>query len=193
MKRRIIITGNIGSGKSTVAKIFKENNYAIISADDISAKILEKNHEIVSKMFGIRPMAFESFKKELGSIVFSNSNFRKKLEDFMLPLIDLKIKKEMSHYESLGVKFVTEMPTYFENKGLIRDHNYIVILITAPLESRQERIALRNPHLSSSDIDNRIRVQIPQEEKIPFCDIVLVNKDLESLNKQVSNVIKGLK
>lgn len=193
MKRRIIITGNIGSGKSTVAKIFKENNYAIISADDISAKILEKNHEIVSKMFGIRPMVFESFKKELGSIVFSNSNFRKKLEDFMLPLIDLKIKKEMSHYESLGVKFVTEMPTYFENKGLIRDHNYIVILITAPLESRQERIALRNPHLSSSDIDNRIRVQIPQEEKIPFCDIVLVNKDLESLNKQVSNVIKGLK
>lgn len=107
MKQKII-TGNIGTGKSTVTKIFEENRYKVISIDVISSEILETNHKKVSKLFSIRPQKFIGFKKELGNMVFQYPKIKKQLEDFMIPLIKKEIDAQSLVFSESDIKYVFE-------------------------------------------------------------------------------------
>ena len=188
--KRIIITGNIGSGKSGVCDIFKQNGYKVISADKISDKILRRNQKTVSKMFKIRPIKYNSFKKELGKMVFGDSNSKKILEEFMLYLINEEIDKKSKKYEKEGKKFITEMPTFFEIRGLSKHKEFIVVLVEASKEIRIQRIQKRNPLLSLEDINNRINSQIDNKLKRKYADEIIVNNlNIEELSKKIDKLI----
>ena len=193
-KKILIITGNIGTGKSTVLKIFEKNGYIAISADDISAQILRNNHKTVSKIFRIRPMNFDSFKKELGKIVFSNEELRRELEDFMVPKINKEIDRISRDLEETNKKFIIEMPIFFETRGLQNfSDEYLIILVRALKNLRVERIKKRNPHLSEKEIFERINSQIDSSEKEMFVDFVLWNNsDEDELAFETSKLIKNL-
>ena len=178
MKRKVI-TGNMGSGKSTVLKLYKENGYEIISADEISAEILRNNHQKVSKMFKMPPQSFDTFKKRLSNLVFSSDpdgrNYKKELEDFMLPRIQLDIDFWCNYYERKRKQYVIEMPTFFETRGLKKHDDYEVILIVADKDIRVQRILKRNKHLSIQDVLDRMKSQIEQSKKVKFSDKVIQN------------------
>ena len=188
--KRIIITGNIGSGKSGACDIFKQNGYKVISADKISDKILRRNQKTVSKMFKIRPVKYDSFKKELGKMVFEDSTSKKILEEFMLYLINEEIDKKSKKYEKEGKKFITEMPTFFESRGLTKHKEFIVVLVEASEEVRIQRIQKRNPLLSLEDINNRINSQIDNKLKRKYADEIIVNdSNIEELSKKIDKLI----
>lgn len=176
---RKVITGNIGSGKSTVLNMYKEAGYEIISTDEISAEILRNNHQKVSKMFKMPPQSFDTFKKRLGDLVFSSDpdgrDYKKELEDFMSPRIQLDIDFWCNYYEGKRKLYVIEMPTFFETRGLKKHNDYEVILIVADKDIRAQRILKRNKHLSIQDVLDRIRLQIKPSEKIEFSDKVIWN------------------
>jgi len=194
MNKQIIITGNIGTGKSTVTYIFKQNGYKIISADLISSDILEQYQNNISKIFSIDDQDFNSFKKELGKMVFENIIIKKELEDFMLPFIQEEIERLAVKYTHIEQKYVIEAPTFFEINGLQNFSNKFIILIQADEDIRLQRILQRNKHLSVIDIQNRMNSQINPIDKVPFCDeIIWNNEDKETLTNNVQVLIDKIK
>ena len=198
MKKRIVITGNIGSGKSTVTKIFEDNGYKVISADEISAKILEENHRTVSKMFGMPPQKFSTFKKTISNLVFQDKEFqrldyKKELENFMLPLIKQEINNQALSFSMSNMKYVIELPTYFETNGLSKNSEDFIIMVQTDKDIRVNRILERNPHLSIQDVLNRIKSQINPSEKIEYCDEVIWNNDtVQELEQETQKIIDKL-
>ena len=190
MSKQIIITGNIGSGKSAVTDIFRMKGYFVISADVVSAKILEENHRTVSKMFSMPPQKFTTFKKTLSNLVFQRPEYLKELEDFMLPLIKQEIDYQCDALISSDRKFVVEMPTYFKNnpEGIPGD---TVIIVNADKDIRVHRVLKRNSHLSIQDVLDRIRNQPDlrgyRQEK--FAWTIDNNTSLEYLQGQVDEFI----
>jgi dephospho-CoA kinase len=184
--RRVIITGNIGSGKSTATKIFQDSGYKVIDTDYLNARILKQYHTEITKMFSLPPQSFDTFKKTLSNRVFQNKDDMKKLESFMIPRVKLDIDFWCDLYESEKRKYVVEIPTFFEANGLKSYDDYI-ILVRAPDNVRAKRILMRNPHLTESDVADRMNAQIDQDRKERFCDGVINNdSDYESLNISVN-------
>ena len=108
--KRIYITGNIGSGKSSATNIFKENGYKVISADIIAETVLIENKKEISKAFKINEKEIKIFKKKLGSIIFSNKEEKEKLESIMICKILVKIEHFATIYEERNQKFIIESP-----------------------------------------------------------------------------------
>jgi len=197
--KELIITGNIGTGKSTVTKIFEERGYKIISADEISAAILKENHKEISKMFSMPPQKFNSFKKRLSNMVFSKQctlvNYKEELEKFMVPKIQEEIEHEKLALSMAGRKYVIEMPTYFETRGLKKDNESLVIMVQADKDIRLKRIMERNKHLSIQDVLNRMRTQIQPSEKVQYCDEIIWNngtyEELKNETLRVKRIIEN--
>jgi len=188
--KRIYITGNIGSGKSSATNIFKENGYKAISADIIAEEVLIENKKEISKAFQINEKDIKLFKKKLGSIIFSNKEKKEELESIVICKILIKIEHLATIYEERNQKFIIESPTYFEVRKMVKDIDDIVILITAPEEIRMERIIKRNPNLTKKDIYNRILSQIDEDRKAKISDYVVSNIDKEVFENDIGYLIK---
>ncbi len=193
--KRIYITGNIGSGKSSATEVFKEKGYQVISADSVSEKILIEYRKEIGKIFGISQKEFvdlKDFKKELGTIIFSNSEKKKQLESFMVCKILVEIEHQATIFEMEHLDFVIEAPTYFEVRNLVKGKNDLVILITAPEEIRMERILKRNPNLTKKEIYNRILSQLNENKKKELSDYVLSNIERSIFEKEIIEIIGRL-
>jgi len=188
--KRIVITGNIGSGKSTLTNLFSKYGYDIISADVVNREIIKEHQNIISKMFNISDMDFEDFKDNLRNIVFSDPIELDKLENFCIPEILKKINQLSIHFESTQTPFVIELPTLFESRGLQKFDEYFVINVIANSDTRASRIKKRNPKLNDSDIRQIMSIQIKPESKIPYCDISIENNsDYDSFEKKCLSVL----
>jgi dephospho-CoA kinase len=196
MNNKIVITGNIGSGKSTVTKILKDLGYHTNSADEISARILEENHEKITKMFDMTPQKFGTFKKKLSDMVFmdpklSTRNFKKELEDFMLP----KIQKEIDWLYENNPDIIIEMPTFFETRGLSYDYgeDYYIIHIHADKNIRINRVLERNKYLSIQDVLDRIKTQLDPTDKLIYSHYNIENNGTEEeLKNKVYDLLRGI-
>jgi len=196
---KIIITGNIGSGKSSVTKIFEKEGYFVISADEISHEILKDNHVKIAKYFSMPPQQFDTFKKKLSNMVFSNNiwydgkTFKEHLENIMLPLINEKINYLSSECEKNNKKYVVEAPTFFEVNGLKHFAENFIILIQTDKDIRIQRIMERNKHLSIQDVLDRIKSQIDPFEKEEFSDkIIWNNNGINDLEIKIFELIKSM-
>lgn len=190
--KRTYITGNIGSGKSSATKVFEANGYQVISADSVSEKILLEYKKEVSKLFGISIKDFKDFKKELGRIIFSNSEKKKQLESFMVCKILVEIEHQATIFEMEHLDFVIEAPTYFEVRKLVKGKNDEVILVTAPEEIRMERILKRNPNLTKKEVYNRILSQLNENKKEELSDYVVSNIDRIVFEKEIIDIVERL-
>jgi dephospho-CoA kinase len=87
-KNAIVLTGGIASGKSTVASLFMMHGFLTIDADKIAHKLLDQNTDTISKLFGDQYIEKgKVLRKKLGSLIFNDEAEKKKLEDFIHPLI----------------------------------------------------------------------------------------------------------
>lgn len=191
------LTGGIGTGKSTVSKIFASENIKIIDADIIAREVLEKNPSIYDAIraefgAGFFDWRGEFRRKEFGNHIFRFPKQRIKYEGIIMPYIRETIEKEFEKHEKNGEKLVVlDAPTLIENK-MHTEMDY-VILVCADNSVQLKRIMNRDK-LTKSEAVSRINAQMPMEAKKEFANIIIDNNnDLIETQKQVYDLIDFMK
>ncbi|WP_096024302.1 dephospho-CoA kinase [Campylobacter lanienae] len=192
-KNAIVITGVIGSGKSTVVNLLRVYGFSIIDADEIAHGVLDESIDEIKSEFGDEFIKDNKVdRKSLGSLVFSDSKAKKKLENILHPLIKEQIFAEASRLESSNYPYFIDLPLYFE-KSPVYDEFQSVCVVYAPRQICIERIVSRN-NLTLKEAKERINQQINIDEKLKFATYVIDNSlDLKHLNLEVDKFILALK
>ena len=189
------ITGSIGSGKTTAAKIFSKYGYKIIDADEIGHYILRNNSSVKEKLikyFGNKILDGNNNigREELGNIVFKDKRKLKKINSAIHPVIFREIKGKAHRIEKKDgarAKIIIDAPLLLETKVKKIVDNVIVV------QAEIEQIAERNSKFSKDKIKKISEFQMPMYEKIKYADFVIDNNgDLKSLEMQVEKIVKRL-
>jgi dephospho-CoA kinase len=186
--KRIGLTGNIGTGKSTVARIFEVLGIQVYHAD-YHARLILETPDVVAKialLFGnqVIEAGLQVNRKVLANIVF---NDKKKLET-LNSLIHPLVEKDFSNWQEQfqDEKYVVHEAAILFESGFNRlfDAN---ILVTAPEALCIERVIERDSVTKEMVID-RIKHQWSQEKKLSLSDFQIVNDGNLMLIPQVLNV-----
>lgn len=185
--RVVGLTGGIGSGKSTVAKMFQELGVAVYIADDEAKKMM--NEDVFVKKQIIELLGKDSYKDEklnrryIADIVFKDKQKLNQLNAIVHP----EVAKHFNHWkkEQKGGYVIKEAAILFENEGYKQCDQTILVL--APIEIRIERV-LKRDSSSREDIMYRMNNQWDDAKKIPLADHVINNNNLEDTKNQVNEI-----
>lgn len=172
------LTGNIGCGKSSLSKIFREEfDIDIIDADIISRNIY-KDKKILSKVFdefgdSIKNNDGSLNRKELGNIVFNDDLKLIALNNITHPAIKEKILESIKIIENQNKSIVVI------DAALLVEGNYLNILdkllvVCCDEEIQIQRIIKRDS-CSKNDAISRIKSQLSQNEKMSYADYIIDN------------------
>lgn len=187
-KNAIALTGGISTGKSTVCNLLKLHGFLTIDADKIAHKLLDENSSKIATMFGERYVENgKVLRKELGKIIFSNLEFRLKLEEFLHPLIKEEIINESKTYEEQNKPYFIDIPLFFETTHYPISRS---LVIYAPKELQIQRLMKRD-NIDENEAKLKISNQMDIEDKKKLANFVIDNsKDLRHLQDEVERVIK---
>jgi dephospho-CoA kinase len=187
------LTGGIGSGKSTVAKLFEVLRVPVYDTDT-RAKQTYYKPEVKEKIISL--LGEEAYSSEgkidpvlISKKVFGEHALLQKLNSIIHPAVDADFRAFLNEHSGEGL-IIKESALLFET-GVYKkmDKN---ILITSPLELRVKRVQERDK-AEASDIMKRIGHQMPDEEKIPISDFVIINDEKEAVIPQVLAIYEKLK
>jgi dephospho-CoA kinase len=184
---KIGLTGNIGSGKSTVARLFAELGVPTFDADHVGHALLESDAEVKSKVlksFGETILVDRKINRsELGKIVFADPKKRARLEQIMHPAISNTINERIMDLPNVSYSVVEGALIY--EAGLEGNFDYM-ILVKADRKIALERAA-NNLGMKISEVVKRLNVQIPQTEKEKLADFIITNNGtLEEMRHRVT-------
>ncbi|GAA0077611.1 dephospho-CoA kinase [Clostridium sp. CTA-5] len=194
---KIGLTGGIGTGKSTISSMFRNENFIVIDADMTAKEVLEKNPQILDRVkiefgSGFFDWRGEFRRREFGNHIFKFPKQRKKYEDIIMPYIKNEIKNKVEKYEKQGEKVVIiDAPTLIEN-GMHEEVDYVV-LVCADNKTQIQRVKQRD-NLTQAETISRINAQMPLNEKKNYSNIIIDNNgDLIDTQKQVYDLIDFIK
>lgn len=194
---KVGITGGIGTGKSTVARMLMERNMPVIDADKLSREVIKMYPEIKEKIKSSFGSEFfdeedEFLRRKFGDFIFQNPDSRKQYEDIIIPYIKKAIFRQMNVYEDMGEEMcILDAPTLIEN-GLHKDMD-VNILVFVNKEIQIKRVMERDS-MDKKNVINRINSQMPLEEKRKYVNFVIdTGISLEYTAKQVDEVMDSIK
>jgi len=174
------LTGSIGSGKTTVADLFKSCGVYVISSDEIVKEILTKKEicdKIMNRYHSVRDKDLQLNKAKLARVLFRNKRIKKFVENLIHPLVIKEIIKEIRKSE--GSVVVVEVPLLFEKN--LESFFDLVICVTAKNSIRRKR--LLNRGMKMADILIREKNQFSDDLKIRYSDIIIDNSSSYQLLK----------
>jgi dephospho-CoA kinase len=181
---KIGLTGGIGSGKSTVARIFEVLGIPVYYADDAAKRMMNENEELKEKIkhqFGNDVYADGKLnRKKLAEIVF---NAPEKLEQLNALTHPATIKDAENWMKKQTTPYsIKEAALIFES-GAQENLDY-VIGVTAPAPLRIQRTMQRDG-VTREEVISRMNKQMDESIKMKLCDFVLKNDEQEMLLPQV--------
>jgi len=183
---KIGIIGDIGSGKSFVAKQFK---YPIFNADLEVKKIYKKNIFCFKKLKKKIPKYVTSFpinKKQLGKAIINNASNIKKISDIVHPLVRESMKKFIKKYKN-NKAIIFDIPLLLENK--LNEKNYILIFVDAKKKDILKRLKKR-PNYNEKIFKKLKKFQLPLEIKKKKSNYIIKNNFKK---KSIVNNVKLIK
>ena len=186
---RIAVVGEIGSGKSHVARKF---GYPVFNADKEVTKLYKKNKKCYIKLKKALPKHITSFpvkKNKLASAIISSKNNLKKIVKIIHP----EVRKKMNNFikKNRNKKIIIlDIPLLFENK--INRKSDIIIFIEAKKKEINNRLKKR--HNFNAKIIKRLKkIQLPIETKKKKSDYIIKNNfNNNSVKKNVKMIINKI-
>ena len=186
---RIGLTGGIGSGKSTVARIFEVLGIPVYKADDEAKRLMTKDATLRSNIissFGKASYTNDILnRKYLSEQVFNDSEKIKLLNSLVHPAT---LKDAAEWMEKQKAPYVIKEAALIFESGSEKMLDY-VIGVKAPLALRIER-TIKRDNVTSDEVQARIDLQIDEEEKLHLCDYIIVNDEKQMVIPQVLTLHK---
>ena len=188
---KIGLTGGIGSGKTTVARIFEVLGIPVYYADQAARDLMNTDPELKQLILtGFGQDAYEAGtlnRSWLAERVFNNPEKLALLNSFVHPVTirdaDSWMKIQTSEYA------IKEAALIFEGK--LEKYFDFIIGVTAPESLRIER-AVQRDHTTTENVMQRMRQQMDESEKIGRCDFVILNDGKQPILPQVLDIHKSL-
>jgi dephospho-CoA kinase len=181
---RIGLTGGIGSGKSTVARIFNVLGIPVYSSDDASKRLMDEDEELKNSI--VRAFGKESYsngklnRKYLATKAFSDPNKIELLNSLVHPAT---IKDAITWMEKQKAPYLIKEAALIFESGSDKFLD-VIIGVRSPLALRLERTMKRN-NVTAEEVEARIKLQMDEEEKLDLCDYIVQNDEKQLLIPQV--------
>lgn len=193
----VVVTGGIGSGKSTVAGMFRELGAVVVSADAVAREVVQPGSPVLAQLvaeFGVEVILPDGTldRRRLAEIVFGDPGRRKVLEQITHPAIRQRSRELfMAAAARCAPLIIYECPLFFETELAAMRWKHVVV-VSAPLDAVKARV-MRRDDVTPAEVEARLRSQLPPEEKLTRADTVIENSgSLEMLRSRVEEVYHEL-
>ncbi len=191
MPLKIGLTGGIGSGKSTIAKIFELLHVPVYYADAASKRLYHTDKELMAnlkKHFGDDIYTYELLNRtKLAALVFADKSKLELLNSLVHPPTIRDAEQWLGRQTAPYV--IKEAALLFES-GSVAGLDY-VIGVNAPTHLRIKRVMDRD-QISREDVQKRMSKQISETIKMRLCDFVVTNNEQEMVIPQVLDLHEKL-
>ncbi len=186
---RIGILGDIGSGKSFVAKSF---GYPVFNADEEVAKLYKKDKKVFKKLKNLLPKYISSFpikKKEIIEALLGNKNNLKKI----VKIVHLEIRKNLRLFLKRNKEkkvVVLDIPLLLENK--INDKKDVLVFVKSKKKDIEKRLKKRIG-FNKKIINNFKKIQLTLDYKKKVSHFIIKNNfTKKSVKKDIQNILKKI-
>lgn len=193
---KIAITGGAGSGKSTVARMFKKLGAEALDADQVARDAVAVGTPAWKEL---RRLYAEDFFHQNGTLnrsklaerVFSNPEARRHLNALIHPLVAQELQEQVADLELQGVDLVlVEVPLLFETG---REHAFDLVIVVVASKADQVRRLETRDHRGEKEIQGILQAQWPLADKVARADYVVDNSgELSYTQQQVKNLWEKL-
>lgn len=181
------LTGGIGSGKSTVSKVFEILGCAIFNSDEVAKQVY---FEANVKQAVINLLSEKAYKSQseidkayISNKIFNDTTLLQKLNAIIHPAVITAFKEfSQQHPQKIIIK---ESALLFEAK--LTEELEKIIVVTAPEDLRIKRVALRD-NISSALVVQKMKSQLSDAEKLKNADYLIYNNDDELVIPQVIKI-----
>ena len=194
------ITGGIGAGKSTAAEYLISKGFALVDADQIGRELTAEGEpllEIIDEEFGCvshdgtKGNGLRLDRKAMADLIFNDEETKERydllLHTEIKRVIDEQIR-ELSKTDALGI--LLDAPLLFETN--INDRCDVVILVTADIDERINRVTLRD-EADEDEVRSRISTQMEDEDKARFADFIVDNSaEPEDMYAELDDILDYL-
>ncbi|MEM6395060.1 MAG: dephospho-CoA kinase [Bacteroidota bacterium] len=199
MTKRIALTGNIGSGKTTVARLFSKLGIPVFEADAVAKQLLLEDVDLrrsVTQLFGENTYTDqgELNRAYLASRIFNNEDDLQALNAIVHPAVgQAALKWHQSHAQQAEIDGQNDPPPYTLHEAAITleigqaDHFDAIIVVTAPQELRLERVMQRDG-ATEEQVLARMARQWPEDQKVAAADYLIHNDSKHELWPQVQTI-----
>ena len=185
------ITGGIGSGKSTIAKVFMSLSYPVYNSDTKAKEFINSNEELINSIklsFGNDIYNSNGLdRKKMASIVFNNPEKLELLNSIIHPAVGEDFEKWV---DSQNTSFILKEAAILFETGIYRSLHK-TILVSAPQETRIERVIKRD-NTNQEEVLSRMNNQWSEEKKTELADYVIDNSGDKLVIPQVLEIIKQI-
>lgn len=183
---KIGITGGIGSGKTTVCKVFELLGVPVFYADDVAKSLMYTDPVLKSEI--LKAFGENSYSKNgdlnrsyISSIVFNDKHELEKLNSLVHPAVFRAFDNWVLSQKEASYVIKEAALLYESDAYKMCDQS---ILVISPIETRISRVKARDG-ISAEDIQLRMNRQLSDEQKMKFADHILNNDEKQLLIPQI--------
>ena len=195
--KKVGLTGGIGSGKSTVARMLGRAGFAVVDADQIARDIMEPDSPVLDEVaaeFGADLIGADGAlnRGELARRAFATTEDTKRLNSITHPAIRAESERRFAAAEAAGEQAVIYDMPLLVDLGLHKDMDLTVVVDVDKDERIRRLVAKRG--LDESDARARMAQQIDDEARLATADVVIDNNGpLDALDQQVAALVEKIK
>lgn len=181
---KIGLTGGIGSGKSTVAKVFKALNVPVYHADEEAKRLMEEQDELkeaIIRLFGPDVYLGNKLNRPyLASLVFGNFDNLENLNLLVHPAVRMDFNYWAARQKN---KYIIEEAAILFESGHFREFDYTIVVNAG--ENLRLRRVMERDSVSEDEVYQRISRQMPQKFKMILGDFFISNNEEDLILPQV--------
>lgn len=186
------LTGSIGMGKSTTAKMFAEEGVPVHDSDEAVHRLYAgPAMPLVEAAFPGVTIDGKIDRTVLGAKVLGNPTAMKTLEGIIHPLVRADANEFLARHRRAGAPMaILDIPLLFETGG--RDRVDKVVVVTAPAEIQRQRVLVR-PGMTVEKFESILARQVPDGEKRRLADFVVdTGQGMDAARQAVHQIVAAL-